>query len=136
MEVHNTAPFKTPIGPATGKLMFTVSDASLLNFSELAGLSPSSAHSGTELVGLLNRIRPNDKAYVRVWRQEPSFSLPGADLTDPPPSVALILPKTSSALSGGGNTMLSRGAQILELPIALGDYALTGSKTVQLDIKE
>jgi hypothetical protein len=135
-EVRKTATYKIPIGAAAGKLLFTVSDASLLNFSELSGLSPASAHSGTELVDLLNRIRPNDKAYVRVWRQEPSFSLPGADLTDPPPSVALILSKTSSALSSGGGALLSRGAQILELPIALGDYALMGSKTVQLDIKE
>jgi hypothetical protein len=136
VEIQKTATYKIPVGAPTGKLMFTVSDASLLNFSELSGLSPASAHSGTELVSLLNRMRPNDKAYVRIWRQEPSFSLPGADLTDPPPSVALILSKTSSALSGGSTMMLSRGAQILELPISLGGYALTGSKTVQLDINE
>jgi hypothetical protein len=116
--------------------MFTVSDASMLNFAELSGLTPASAHSGTELVSLINRMRPSDNAYVRVWRQEPSFSLPGADLTDPPPSVALILSKASSALAGSSPMTLSRGAQILELPISLGGYALTGSKTVQLDIKE
>jgi hypothetical protein len=136
LELRKTATYKIPIGASTGKLLFTVSDASLLNFTELSGLSPSSARSGAELVTLLNRMRPSDKVYVRVWRQEPSFSLPGADLTDPPPAVALILSKTSSALSGGGSPLLSRGAQIVELPIALGDYALTGSKTVQLDIKE
>jgi hypothetical protein len=136
LEIQKTATYKIPVGAPTGKLMFTVSDASLLNFSELSGLSPASAHSGTELVSLLNRMRPSDNAYVRVWRQEPSFTLPGADLTDPPPSVALILSKPSSALSGGSTMMFSRGAQILELPVSLGGYALTGSKTVQLDIQE
>jgi hypothetical protein len=119
-----------------GRLFFTVSDANSLNFSELAGLSPSSAHSARQLVSILNQIRPNDKAYVRVWRQEPSFPLPGADLTDPPPSTALILSRNSSAMSSGGALALSRGAQIAELPISLGDYAVTGSKTVQVEVKE
>jgi SpoIVB peptidase S55 len=136
LEIQKTATYQIPIGSAAGRLLFTVSDASLLNFSEMAGLSPASAHSGTELIGLLNRIRPNDKVYVRVWRQQPSFSLPGADLTDPPPSVALILSDTSSALAAGSSMLASRGAQVMELPVALGDYALMGSKTVQLDIKE
>jgi hypothetical protein len=107
-----------------------------LNFSELAGLSPVSTASAPELIGILNQIRPNNQAYVRVWRQEPSFSLPGADLTDPPPSVAVVLSKSSSAVGVGSSIAFSRGAQVSEVPIPLGGYAVTGSKTVQLEIKE
>jgi SpoIVB peptidase S55 len=136
LEVRKTAGYKIPIGAPTGRLLFTVSDASMLNFGELAGLSSSSAHSARELVQILNEIRPNDRAYVRVWRQEPSFALPGADLTDPPPSAALILSKSSSAFSAGNSILLSRGAQVAELPISPGDYAVTGSKTVQVEVKE
>jgi hypothetical protein len=135
-EILKAAQYKVPIGAPIGRLFFTVSDANTLNFSELAGLSPSAAHSAPQLVGLLNQLRANNKAYIRVWRQEPSFSLPGADISDPPPSAALVLARTSSAISSGGTLLLSRGAQIAEIPIALGDYAVTGSKTVQLDIKE
>jgi hypothetical protein len=135
-QVRKTATYKVPIGAPVGRLLFTVSDANSLNFSELAGLSPASAHSARQLVGLLNQIRPNDKAYVRVWRQQPSFALPGADLTDPPPSAAIVLSRSSSAMSSGGVLALSRGAQIAELPISLGDYAVTGSKTVQVEVKE
>jgi hypothetical protein len=93
-------------------------------------------HSARELIQVLNDIRPNDNVYVRVWRQEPSFSLPGADLTDPPPSAALVLSKTSSALSSGSSLLLSRGSQVAQLPITMGDYAITGSKTVQVEVKE
>jgi hypothetical protein len=136
LEVKKTAQFLVPMGAPAGRLYFTVSDASLLNFSELAGLSPVSARSAPELINILNHIRPNDKAYVRVWRQEPSFSLPGSDLTDPPPSVAVVLSKASSSLGIGSTLALSQGAQVSELPITVGDYAVTGSKTVQLEIKE
>ncbi|MGA8594238.1 MAG: SpoIVB peptidase S55 domain-containing protein [Bryobacteraceae bacterium] len=136
LEVRKTATYRIPIGAPTGRLFFTVSDASMLNFSELAGLNSSSVPSARELVQILNEIRPNDKAYVRVWRQEPSFTLPGADLTDPPPSAALILSKSSSSLSSGSSILLSRGAQVAEVPISPGDYAVTGSKTVQVEVKE
>jgi hypothetical protein len=98
-------------------------------------LTPQSARSGGQLVGILNGIRPNDRAYVRIWRQEPSFQLPGADLTDPPPSAALVLSKSSSSV-GGGNTLVARGAQVAEMSISAGNYVISGSKTVQLEIKE
>jgi hypothetical protein len=127
--------YRIPIGAPLGRLFFTVSDGNLLNFSELAGLTPQSARSGGQLVGILNGIRPNDRAYVRIWRQEPSFQLPGADLTDPPPSAALVLSKSSSSV-GGGNTLVARGAQVAEMSISAGNYVISGSKTVQLEIKE
>jgi hypothetical protein len=57
-------------------------------------------------------------------------------LTDPPPSVAVVLSKASSSLGIGSTLALSQGAQVSELPITVGDYAVTGSKTVQLEIKE
>jgi hypothetical protein len=130
-----TAAFKIPVGIPAGKLFFTVSEGNLLNFGEVAGLSPLAVRSSRQMIGILNGIRPNDKAYVRVWRQEPSFSLPGSDLTDPPPSVSIVLSR-SSGTSGGGSLASARGAQLAEIPVAVGDYAVTGSKTVQLEVKE
>jgi hypothetical protein len=47
-----------------------------------------------------------------------------------------VLSKTSSALSSGSSLLLSRGSQVAQLPITMGDYAITGSKTVQVEVKE
>jgi hypothetical protein len=135
IQVQKAAQYRVPVGSPTGRLFFTVSDANILNFGDLAGLTPSSVRSPGQLIDILNLMRPNDKAYVRIWRQQPSFSLPGADLTDPPPSVALVLSKSSSSVGGAG-LAVSSGAKIGELQIPAGDYVITGSKTVQLDIKE
>ena len=44
----------------------------------------------------MNRIRPSDKAYVRVWRADPAYELEGEELPDPPPSLALVLGGTQS----------------------------------------
>ncbi len=134
--LRKTVNYRIPVGAPVGRLLFTISDANFLNYGELSSMSPTAVHSARQLVRILNEIRPNNSAYVRIWRQQPAFALPGADLTDPPPSAALVLASASSALSNGTGVLSARGSQVAELPIALGDYAVTGSKTVQLDIKE
>ncbi len=134
-QVQKAVQYRIPVGAPVGRLYFTVSDANLLNFSQLAGLTPTSVRSPRQLIEILNDIRPSDKAYVRVWRQEPSFGLPGADLTDPPPSVAMVLSRNSSSVGGGG-LVLSSGAEIAEIPVLADGFVVSGSKTVQLDIKE
>jgi hypothetical protein len=74
-------------------------------------------------------VRPNDKTYIRVWRAEPAYEVQGEELPDPPPSLALVL---------GGNQTVSqnKNSKIAELVIDAGDMMVTGSKTVQLEVKE
>ena len=83
-------------------------------------------------LGCLNSLRPNVNAYVRVWRPEPDFQVQGTDLPNPPPSVALALMKTQGTPAG---TWLTRGSTIAELEIDTGNAVLTGSKTVQVDVR-
>src|SRR5947209_7006121 len=103
VEFTRDTSFQVPIGAPVGGLNFTVSDAMGLNASEFAGLSQSSLHSPQQLVRVVNEYRGSEAAYVRVWRQEPSFTisgpLPGGDLSDPPPSIMLILADPSSSAS-------------------------------------
>ena len=108
LEVTRSAHVQIPIGAPTGTLNLTVSDANGLNFPELAGLSPVTAGSPDQLIHELSAIRPSDRAYLRVWRQEPSFPLSGTELTDPPPSVSMILARGA----GTGATMLFAASRV------------------------
>jgi hypothetical protein len=81
----------------------------------------------------VNNLRANTKAYVRVWRPEPDFQLEGADFPDPPPSVALILAGSQSAFGSIGQT---RNSKVAELEIGAGDSVISGSKTIQVEVKE
>jgi hypothetical protein len=91
-------------------------------------------------VAILNAYRGSEAAYVRVWRQQPSFTisgpLPGGDITDPPPSVALILADPSSSPTSNAALTLLRGSQVAELRMPVDNYVVTGSKTVQVEIKD
>jgi hypothetical protein len=68
-----------------------------------------------------------------VWRADPAFQLEGADLPDPPASVAMILGGSQSTLAGVTQT---RNSKIAQLEVDGGDYVLSGVKTVQLEVKE
>ncbi|MGI9072086.1 MAG: SpoIVB peptidase S55 domain-containing protein [Bryobacteraceae bacterium] len=139
-EFTRTATYHVPVGAPLGQLNLTVSDANGLNFPDFAGMSPTSLHTPQRLITVLNRFRSSDAAYVRIWRQEPSFSvagpLAGGDLTDPPPSVMLILANPSTSLSGSSPVAVTRGSDIAEFSLPVGEYVVSGAKTVQVEVKE
>jgi hypothetical protein len=139
-EFTRTATYHVPVGAPLGQLNLTVSDANGLNFPDFAGMSPTSLRNPQRLITVLNRFRSSDAAYVRVWRQEPSFSvagpLAGGDLTDPPPSVMLILSNPSTSLGSSSPVALTRGSDIAEFSLPVSGYVISGAKTVQVEVKE
>ena len=140
MELTRTAKYQVPVGIPNGTLNLTVSDALGLNAPEFAGISQSSFHSAEQLVAAINQYRSSEAVYVRVWRAQPSFTianpLPGGEITDPPPSVSLILSDPSSSATTSAAQTLARGSQLAELHIPVNQYVVSGSKTVQLEVKD
>jgi hypothetical protein len=140
VEFSLSADYRVPIGAPLGPLNLTISDANTLNFPEFAGFSQSAAQTPAELVRAINAFRSSDAAYIRVWRQEPAFTVagprPGGELTDPPPSVMLILADPSSSATTSPALTITRGSTIKELAIPVPNYAVTGAKTIQVEVKE
>jgi hypothetical protein len=60
-----------------------------------------------------------------------AFQIEGKDLPDPPPSIANILTRTQT-----GTSATPRTSTIAEMTFAAGDVAITGSKTLQLEVTE
>ncbi len=138
VEIVRHASVRIPVGAQAGVLNLTVSDANGLNFPELAGLSPSTVSRPDELLKELSAIRPSDQAYLRVWRQEPTFPVAGREIADPPPSIAMVMNRTLGTGIGAGAIMLvsARGATIEEIEMSPGNYVVSGSKTIQVEVKE
>jgi hypothetical protein len=125
--------YQVPIGAEPGMLYFTVADAGTANIADFRQVLTATARTPGQLVATVNNLHPNTKAYVRVWRADPAFQLEGADLPDPPASVSLILANSQSSSAGITQT---RNSKIAEMEIDIGDMAVTGSKTVQVEVKE
>jgi hypothetical protein len=131
-EVTRTVDFEVPIGAEPGPLYFTVADANITNLTDFRQILTSSPRTAAQVISTVNNLHPNTRAYVRVWRTSPAFQLEGADLPNPPASVALILGGAQSNLAGITQT---RNAKIADLELDAGDMVVSGSKTVQVDVK-
>jgi len=135
-----TATYRIPVGAPNGPLNITVSDAATLNSPDFAGLAQSSLHTAEQLINVINAYRASDAVYFRFWRQEPSFTisgpLPGGDLTDPPPSVMLVLADPSDSATTNAALTVTRGSGIAEIKLPVADYVVTGAKTIQVEVKE
>jgi hypothetical protein len=110
-----------------------VADANIANIADFRQVLTSTPRSPVQLVSTVNNLHPNTKAYVRVWRSDPAYQVEGSDLPDPPASVALILGGSQSSSPGITQT---RNSKIAEMEIDAGDMVITGTKTVQVEVKE
>ena len=125
--------YPAPVGLTAGPLYFTISDASTANltdYRQILGVAPRSAR---QLISNVNNLKVNTKAYVRVWRPDAAFQLQGEDYPTPPPSLAMIL---SRAQGGYGGLTQAFNSKLAELEIDGIGAVVTGSKTIQVDIKE
>ena len=125
--------YEVPIGAEPGPLYFTAADANTTNLTDFRAVLTSTAHTAGQLITTVNNLHPNNKAYVRVWRADPSFQLEGAEMPDPPASVALILGGSQSSTAGITQT---RNSKIGEMEIDGGDVVISGVKTIQVEVKE
>jgi len=132
-ETTRQVEYQVPIGAELGPLYFTVADANTANLADFRQILTTSPRSAGQLIATVNNLHPNTKAYVRVWRADPAFQLEGADLPDPPASVALILAGSQASLAGITQT---RNSKVAEMQVDAGDMVVSGSKTIQVEIKE
>ena len=128
VELARSVRYKVPVGAIPGTLYFTVADSMQTNMLELRQTVSAAARSAQQLIDVANRLRSNDKAYLRVWRAEPVYSAGGEDFPNAPPSVALLL--------ACGIPTMNRNSKIAELEIDGSGMAVSGSKTVQIEVKE
>jgi len=129
IEVTKSVKYTIPPGTAPGMLYFTVADGGQTSIAELRQIVSDTPNSPEQLISTVNRLHPSDKTYIRVWRADLAYAVQGEELPDPPPSLALVLGSTQTVTQ-------NRNSKIAEIVIDTGDSMVTGSKTVQLEVKE
>jgi hypothetical protein len=128
-ELLRDAVYRVPVGAPVGALLITAADAATANLGEYSQMLNQPPVSASHVIQFLNGLRPTNAAYVRIGRADPGFQLQGRQLPDPPPSLALLLrrmPATSAMAS----------SLAAEFRLAAGEFAVTGSKTIQVEIKD
>lgn len=127
IEMTRTAKYQVPVGAPVGPLYFTVTDGPSANLSDFRQFLLAPPRSAPQLYDFLTGLHPNDRPYVRVWRTQPSWLVQGETLPSPPPSMATALSRTATQQA---NALVTS----IEMPAA--GFLFSGSKTVQVDVKE
>jgi len=133
VETQRKVLYRVPVGAPLGPISFTAADAATTNMTEFGASIGLQYHSPGQVLEFLNGLRSNTKAYIRVWRNEAAYTIDGRDLPSPPPSVAMIL---SRAQTLAANLPNLRGSKVAEIAVSAGTNVVTGSKTVQVEVKE
>lgn len=130
--ISRTIQYPVAQGAPTGNLHFTVADGFTTNFTDLRDLVFAPPKSAAQVVSVLERLRGNTRAYLRVWRAEASYKAQGEDLPAPPPSAAMLLARSDGPALG----VLHYNSKIAEFPVEAGQFMISGNKTVFVEVKE
>ncbi len=131
--VSKTAHYRVPVGAPVGPLNFTVSDAASMNLIDYQTFSGAALRAPQQVFEMLNSLRANTNAYVRVWSSGSAFTVEGRDLPNAPPSLSMILSRAQVAATIPVNL---RGSKLAEIVVPIGNTVVTGSKTIQVEVKE
>ena len=97
-EVVRSLDYEVPLGMKPGELYINFSDGASLNVVEWQNLFGSGrARELPELVRAINRLRRNDRLYVRLWRPGRAVRVNTEQLPAPPASVASVLSLPAAA---------------------------------------
>ena len=128
LEVTRVTHIPIPTGSAPGTLYLTVADGTQTSVAALRQTINVTPRSPEQLLETVRRLKGNTRAYVRLWRADADFQVSGEDLPGTPPSISLILASTAGITQ-------TRNSQVREYEIDPGNWLVTGSKTVQVEVK-
>jgi hypothetical protein len=123
---------RIPATASPGPLTLTLADGSALTTLEQqqegGALTPRDLG---QLIGFLNRMRRNDRLYLRFSRREPGVVMRGEGMPGLPPSILSVL---QSERKSGALTAI-RTSTIAEYELPASDDVIAGSRSVAIEIK-
>jgi hypothetical protein len=125
--------YAVPVGAPAGALHVTVGDALTTNLMEYQHRIGTRPRSPAQVVSLLNELRDSSGIYARFWRSRRGYEVGGETLPAPPASVALVL---GQGTGGSGGARVSFTSKVTELSLDIPGAVVSGSQTVQVEVKE
>ena len=122
-------PVQIPAEISSGPLMITVGDGATLQ--ESSGAKTFVPIDLGQLVGAINKVKKNDRLYLKLLRPAPGVVIGTSELPNLPPSVVATL--NSDRTSGGYSAMPL--SQIYERELAPADFLITGQQTITVTVR-
>jgi SpoIVB peptidase S55 len=130
-EITRTFELTIPEDLRPGKVFLQVGDGQAVSRREEEGVPDLHPRDLSQLIWLINHIRPNDRLYVILTRPDNGILFQGTRMPDLPPSKALVMirPQTEGNFLRVG----FRGISEDSIPTS---FAVDGYKTLTLEVEE
>lgn len=125
-------PVSIPAGLAKGKIQLMVGDGSTVTASELKRGATGAPPGLAAAVRELNRLRRNDRLYVKIMSNQPGVVIGGEEYPSLPPSMIALL--DSSRASSRAVAPLANST-VIEYELTPSKYVLQGQRTLTLSVK-
>jgi SpoIVB peptidase S55 len=125
-------PVQIPTGLPAGAVQLLVGDGTTVTSGELRR-GPSSVPSGLQqVINELNKLRKNDRLYVKILNSDPGVMIGGQELPSVPPSLAAVLNTDRSSSRSVSGT---RSSTIREYELPQSKYVIQGQRALNLMVK-
>ena len=125
-------PIQIPSGLRAGRVQLQVGDGTTVTNSELRRGSTGAPAGLAAAIRELNKLRKNDRLYVKILSNEPGVVIGGEEFPSLPPSMIALLDTdraSSRSLAPLANSKISE----YELPQS--KYVLQGQRSLTLTVK-
>jgi len=122
-------PVQIPADAPAGQLVITVGDGALMQESSVAKIFVP--RDLGQLVSAINKVKKNDRLYLKLLRPAPGVVIGTSELPNLPPSIVATL--NNDRTSGGYTPMALSQVYERELPPA--EFVITGQQTITVTIK-
>ncbi|MEK6337141.1 MAG: hypothetical protein AABM67_19635 [Acidobacteriota bacterium] len=122
-------PVQIPADAPSGQLMIMVGDGATLQESSSARVFVP--RDLGQLVGAINRIKKNDRLYLRLLRPAPGVVIGSSELPNLPPSMVATL---NNDRTSGGYTPMTL-SQVYERELSPADFVITGQQVIAVTVK-
>jgi hypothetical protein len=125
-------PVRIPTGLPAGSVQLLVGDGTTVTSIDIRR-GPSGVPAGIkQVISELNKLRKNDRLYIKVTSSEPGVVIGGEELPSLPPSMAAVINSDRSS-SRSVSGLPKSTVQEYELPQS--KYVIQGQRTINLTVK-
>jgi hypothetical protein len=125
-------PVTIPAGLASGKIQMVVGDGSTVTASELRRGATGAPPGLAAAVRELNKLRRNDRLYVKITNNQPGVVIGGEEFPSLPPSMIALL--DSNRASSRSVAPLTNST-VVEYELPPSRYVLQGQRSLTLTVK-
>ena len=125
-------PVQIPPSLPAGNVQLLVGDGTTLTTSELRR-GPSTVPTALQqVINELNKLRKNDRLYIKILSSEPGVMIGGQELPSLPPSMAAVI---NTDRSSSRSVSCTRNSTVREYELAQSKYVIQGQRSLNLTVK-